>query len=458
MAAFAADQNNCILARAMAIPRRTALIAVGVATLLLGALIFAIPAMVRVDRYRPRIIAYLQEKLGKQVEIGRLSLTLFPVSLHVDDFGVKNPSIFPAGYVVKIAHADAEFDFPALLHRQVVIKLLVLEDPVLHLISDPDGPWNFENPQARDSQRTFPLGLIWKVQIRRGQVVASNLLPSDAQGPVFFEAHDISCDLEDVNLIGIISSSSSSSDGGGRLSAGLLSFGAVDAKNLNSKFQLAGRQVSFTDVKAQVYDGSAAGTLFFDMSGKNATFRTNATFSGISMTPLLAPFQNGRGKMTGKVEGDLTFTGQILHTARPLTGIRGKGHVTVRNGQVPSLQLNANLMKLVRFNDLGPAKENPASFNMIAMDLELANLRITSRKIDIDGYGVDIDGSGNVNVDGSGELNYEGVAQITTPQGFLTRTFARFAGATVKDGKLSFPFHIGGTLASPLFAKVERVD
>src|ERR1700693_2516517 len=160
MAAFAADQNNCILARAMAIPRRTALIAVGVATLLLGALIFAIPAMVRVDRYRPRIIAYLQEKLGKQVEIGRLSLTLFPVSLHVDDFGVKNPSIFPAGYVVKIAHADAEFDFPALLHRQVVIKLLVLEDPVLHLISDPDGPWNFENPQARDSQRTFPLGFI----------------------------------------------------------------------------------------------------------------------------------------------------------------------------------------------------------------------------------------------------------------------------------------------------------
>jgi hypothetical protein len=115
-------------------------------------------------------------------------------------------------------------------------------------------------------------------------------------------------------------------------------------------------------------------------------------------------------------------------------------------------------MKLVRFNDLGPAKENPASFNMISTDLELAHLRITSKKIDIDGYGVDIDGSGNVNVDGSGDLNYDGVAQITTPQGFFTRTFARFAGATVKDGKLSFPFHIGGTIANPLFAKVERVQ
>jgi len=443
----------------MAIGRRTALIiVVGGVALLLGAFVLVLPALVRVDRYRPQITSFLHEKLGKEVEIGRLSLSWFPLAIHVDGFGVKNPPIFPSGYVVKIAQADAELDFRALLHRQVIIRSLVLDNPILHLTSDPDGPWNFENPEAKASQRTFPLGMIWKVQIRRGELVASNLLPSDKQGPVFFEAHEVSCDLEDVNLIGLISSSSSASDGRGSLKAGRLSFGTVDAKNLNSTFQLTGRQVAFTDVKAELYGGTAAGALFFDMSGKNAAFKTNANFSGISVPSLLAPFQNGRGKMTGKMEGDLTFTGQILHTPRPLTGIRGKGHVTVRDGQVPSLQLNANLMKLVRFNDLGPAKDNPASFNMISTDLELANLRITSKKIDIDGYGVDIDGAGNVNVDGSGELNYDGVAQITTPQGFFTRTFARLAGATVKDGKVSFPFHIGGTIASPLFAKVERVD
>jgi uncharacterized protein involved in outer membrane biogenesis len=437
----------------MAIRRWNGLIIAGIAAILLGALILAIPAFVHVDRYRPEIISYLQEKLGKQVEIGRLTLTLFPVSIHADDFGVKNPPIFPAGYVVKIAHADAELDFRALLHRQVVITSLVLDNPVIHLTSDPDGPWNFENPQARASQRTFPLGVIYQVEIKRGQLVASNLLPSDAQGPIFFEAHDISCELENVNLIGIISSSSSASDGQGSLKASRLSFGTVDAKNLTSKFQLGGRQVFFTDVKAEVYNGTAVGALSFDLSGKNAAFKTNARFSGISVAHLLAPFQNGRGMMTGKMEGDLTLAGQIEHTPRPLAGIRGKGHVTVRDGEVPSLQLNANLMKLVRFNDLGPAKENPASFNMISTDLELANLRLTSKKIDIDGYGVDIDGSGSINVDGSDELDYQGVAQITTPQGFFTRTFARFAGATVKDGKLSFPFHVGGKIVTPVFAK-----
>jgi uncharacterized protein involved in outer membrane biogenesis len=442
----------------MPVRRNTVLIVAGITVLLLAALILVLPALVRVDRYRPEVISYLHEKLGKEVEIGRLSLTLFPVSIHVDDFGVKNPPIFPPGYVVKIAHVDAALDVRALLHRKVVIKSIVLDNPVLHLTSDPDGPWNFENPQAKASQATFPLGVISKVEIKRGDLVASNLLPSDAQGPIFFEAHEISCDLDDVNLIGIISASSSSVDGQGSLKAGRLSFGTVEAKNLNSRIQLASRQVFFTDVKAQVYDGSATGAFSFDLSGKNSSFKTNAKFGGISVAHLLAPYQSGRGKMTGKMEGDLTLAGQIEHTLRPLAGIRGSGHVTLRNGEVPSLQLNANLMKLVRFNDLGPAKENPASFNMISTDLELAHLRITSKKIDIDGYGVDIDGSGNVNVDGSGDLNYDGVAQITTPQGFFTRTFARFAGATVKDGKLSFPFHIGGTIANPLFAKVERVQ
>jgi uncharacterized protein YhdP len=62
----------------MAIRRRTGLIVVGSAALLLLALIFVGPALIRVDRYRPRVISYLQEKTGKQVEIERLTQPFFP--------------------------------------------------------------------------------------------------------------------------------------------------------------------------------------------------------------------------------------------------------------------------------------------------------------------------------------------------------------------------------------------
>jgi uncharacterized protein involved in outer membrane biogenesis len=437
----------------MRIRHGTTLIVVGIGAILLLALIFVVPALVNVDRYRSQVISSLQEKTGKQVEIGRLALTFFPVTIHIDHIGVKNPPIFPAGYVVQVARIDAELSVGALLHRQVVIKSLVLEEPVLNLTSDPDGPWNFENPQSKVSANAFPLGSISSVKIKRGVMVASNLLPSDAAGPIFFEAHEISCELEQVNLVGIINPSSSSTDGQGRLKAGLLRFGAVEVRNLDSKLRLESRHVFFTDIKAEVYGGSAEGDLAFDLSGKNASFRTNARLSGINLAQLLAAFPNGGGKMTGKMEGEVGLAGEIAHSLRPLAGIHGAGHVTVRNGQMPSLKLNANLMKLAHFNDLGPAKNDPSSFKVITTDLELANQSISSKVIDLDGYGVDVDGSGSVSVSGSDELNYRGLAEITTKEGFFTNTIAQLSGATLKEGKLQFPFRVGGTIDGPVFSK-----
>jgi uncharacterized protein involved in outer membrane biogenesis len=435
---------------AMSIRCKTFLIVSGIAAILLLALVFVVPVFVNVDRYRPRVVSYLQQQTGKQVEIGRLALTFFPVAIHIDHFEVKNPPLFPSGYVVQVARIDAELSIRELLHREIVIRSIVLGDPVLNLTSDPDGPWNFENPKSPTSEVT--LGIITRVQIKHGRLIASNLLASDAAGPIFFEAHEVSCDLEQVNLMGIVNSTSSSMDGKGSLKAGLLRFGSVEASNLDSTLLLESRHISFTDLKAEVYGGNVAGELSFDLSQKNASFKTAARFNGINVAQLLAAFPSGGGKLTGKMEGEVKLAGEIEHSARPLAGIHGAGQVTVRNGQVPSLKLNANLMKLAHFNDLGAAKSDPSSFNLITADLELANQRISSKVIDIDGYGVDVDGSGSVSVSGSDDLNYQGLAEITTKEGFFTNTVARMSGASLKNGKLQFPFRVGGTIDSPVFS------
>jgi uncharacterized protein involved in outer membrane biogenesis len=441
------------LNRAMATGYKTRLIVAAIAALFLLAIIFIAPYLVNVDRYRPQLIAYLQEKTGKQVEIGRIGLTFFPLSVHVDHFGVKNPPIFPAGYIVQVVRIDAELSVGGLLHRKLAIKSLSLEGLVLHLTSDPDGPWNFENPQSEVFQNPLFLGPISTVRVTHGQVIASNLLPSDAAGPVFFEASDISADLEQVNVAGIINPSSSSMNGQGNLKTGLLRLGAVEVSHLDSQLRLEARRVFFTGVKAEIYAGSAAGDLTFDLSEKNMKFATNARLSGINVARLLAAFPSGGGQMTGKLDGDVKLAGEIEHSLRPLSKMRGTGHVTVRNGQVPSLKLNANLMKLAHFNDLGPAKNDPSSFNLITTDLELSDRRILSRAIDIDGYGVDVDGSGSLSVSGSNELNYRGLAEITTKEGFFTNTVARFSGASLVGGRLQFPFRIGGTIGNPIFSK-----
>ncbi len=436
----------------MAIRHRTRFILIVIASLFVVAGLL-VPVLLNLDRYRPRVISYLQARTGKPVEIGHLSLALYPhVAIRVDDFGMKNPAEFPSDYFLKVGRIDAKLDARALLHRQVVIKSLVLQDPLINLVSDPDGPWNFENPGSKESWQGFPLGVIGRIEIKGGQLIASNLLPSDAPGPIFFEANNVSSMLEQVDLGAFTRPSSSSLAAQGTLNAGFLRFGRVEVKNVSSKLRLLTKEVFFTEVKAEAYAGTAAGNLSFNLAGRNTRFSTNARMSGIDMAHLLAAFREGRGKMTGRMEGDLKLAGEVEHTNDPLDGIYGTGHVVVRNGKVPSLKLNENVMKLLHFNDLGPAAQDPSSFSSISADLRLTNLRISSSEINFIGYGVDVQGSGTLTLRGSDSLDYHGVAMILAKQGFFTRIVARLSGATVKDGLLSFPFRVGGTVSNPNFS------
>src|SRR5262249_19743894 len=149
------------------------------------------------------------------------------------------------------------------------------------------------------------------------------------------------------------------------------------------------------------------------------------------------------------------LAGEVEHTSDPLDGTYGTGHLTVCNGKVPSLKLNENVMKLLHFNDLGPAAQDPSSFSSISADLRLGNLRISSSEINVVGYGVDVQGSGTLTLKGSESLDCHGVAKILTKQGFFTRILARLSGATVKDGLLSFPFRVSGTVSNPNFSVEE---
>jgi len=116
----------------------------------------------------------------------------------------------------------------------------------------------------------FPLEPIASVQIKRGEVTASNLLPSDAPGPVLFEAHDISSELVNVNIEAIINPSSSSVDALGTLKAGRLRFGSVHAANVNNQAPPRGKADRLQQCHRTGVWGSVNGEFVFKLSGKNS--------------------------------------------------------------------------------------------------------------------------------------------------------------------------------------------
>src|SRR5208337_83643 len=164
-----------------------------------------------------QVASLIEEQTGKPAEIGHLALTVFPsLSIRVDDFGLKTPPGFPQGYFVKAQRIYAVVDAGGLWNHQVVIKSLDLDTPVISLLSDVKGNWNFESkpssaqaaPDPPGQKPLFALGVISNVKITKGKISVATLLPSGVSGPVFIEAEGFSSQLRQVDLSAFTESAS----------------------------------------------------------------------------------------------------------------------------------------------------------------------------------------------------------------------------------------------------------
>ncbi len=454
-------------------------VAIAIVVVLLG-LVVVVPLLFNLDNYRPQAMAYLQKQTGKPATIGHMALTVFPsVSIRMDDFALGNPAGFPQGNFVKARRIYAVVDAGALWNRQVVIKSVELDDPVISLLSDVRGKWNFENatpPKTRDAKPSekplFTLGVISKASISGGQLSVANLLASGRPGPTYFEAQNVSIQLNQVDLGaftesaglrippapgGLFTSAAYAATGEappaaqGTLKADQLQLGTMAITSVQSKLRLYPRQVLFDNLNFKCYDGRATGNLAFNFAGQNPHYSTQAQLKGVNVAKMLEAFPSGRGKMTGTLDGAIKLAGDVTHSPDPLAGMRGTGQMSIRNGQLPSLQLNKNLMLLARIANFGPAAGDPSSFSSIAADLNIANSRITSSKIAVVGNGTKVDGAGSMAMAGDGSLDYQGIASIAAGQNALSNLVAGLAGAKIENGMMTFPFGLLGTLESPKF-------
>src|SRR5437764_3165816 len=120
----------------------------GIAVLIIVVLVVAaaliLPHVIDVNSYHGQIQAQLEKKLGRQVTLGQMSLSLFPPSFQVANASVGEDKNFhstrPFAQAEKLA---VSVKFWPLLHKQVEISSLQLEKPQIELVRNPQGQWNF---------------------------------------------------------------------------------------------------------------------------------------------------------------------------------------------------------------------------------------------------------------------------------------------------------------------------
>jgi AsmA protein len=118
----------------------------GIVVAVLLVILVALPFMINVDSFRPRIQSEASAALGREVTLGKLSLSILSSTVKADDISIADDPAFATTPFVKAESLKVGVELkPLIFSKEIKVTEIVLEKPEINLIRGPNGTWNFSN-------------------------------------------------------------------------------------------------------------------------------------------------------------------------------------------------------------------------------------------------------------------------------------------------------------------------
>src|ERR1051326_1244499 len=119
-------------------------ITIGVIIVLIIVALLVAPSFINVDQFRGRIVAEIQQRTGRTVQLGTLHLRLLPPKFSADKAVIgEDPTFRSQRPFAQVQQLNVSVALLPLLHKDVQISSLELQRPQVEIIRDAQGVWNF---------------------------------------------------------------------------------------------------------------------------------------------------------------------------------------------------------------------------------------------------------------------------------------------------------------------------
>ena len=171
---------------------RRALRVLLVIIVVLVVLVLVAPFLIPVNQFRPTIEEKASAALGRKVDVGNLSLSLFTGSLAADNLAIADDPKFSNSpfLTAKSIRVGVEL-LPLIFHKDLVITNIVIDNPEVTLLRNPGGEWNYSTfgasaaksqgkpeapPPPQTETPTAKAGefSVEKLELRNGRVVVGS--------------------------------------------------------------------------------------------------------------------------------------------------------------------------------------------------------------------------------------------------------------------------------------------
>ncbi|MBY0503369.1 MAG: AsmA family protein [Bryobacteraceae bacterium] len=141
----------------------------GLGAALLALAVLALPWLVNADSFRPLLKSELEKSLRRPVELGPLSLSVFPLAIVARDVVIgEDPAFGQARPFARAQSLAVRAGFFSVLKGNVKVDSLRITQPLVELIQDKSGRWNVDSLTSKDSS-SAPLQLT-ELRIDGGRV------------------------------------------------------------------------------------------------------------------------------------------------------------------------------------------------------------------------------------------------------------------------------------------------
>jgi AsmA protein len=117
-----------------------------VVIVVLVVLVLVAPFLIPVNQFRPTIEEKASAALGRKVEVGNLSLSLFTGSLAADNLSIADDPKFSNSPFLTAKSIKVGVELvPLILHKDLNITNIVIDSPEVTLLRNPGGVWNYSS-------------------------------------------------------------------------------------------------------------------------------------------------------------------------------------------------------------------------------------------------------------------------------------------------------------------------
>ncbi|HXV68336.1 MAG TPA: AsmA family protein [Nitrospira sp.] len=224
----------------------------------------------------------------------------------------------------------------------------------------------------------------------------------------------------------------------------------VDITNLQIAAEVKGQEAKLNTLSFQLFNGQVKGQGALVTGSDAPPFKGNLTVQGLQVGPALNAIAATPVSISGTAGADLTLQGRGFSMPDLTKALEGTSHLSVKDGKIDGVNVLQEAISILKVAGIEVGDPKGTVFSAIETDLTVSQGIINVQRLLMDSH--------DFQATGGGTIGFDQKLNLTLGMNLSQELSRKIAGASPvaklamkKDGRLSLPLTITGTVQQPSY-------